>query len=315
MKQIVVIGSINLDIVSRVKQHPLPGETIKSVKTEFNPGGKGANQAVAAARAGGNVTMAGAVGNDPFGEQLLTSLEKDKINIENVVRKTGKSGLAFITVNESGENSIILEEGANGQFTKENADAMLKKINGENTILLLQNEIPWMITEWIINKAHQQKIPVFLNPAPAKKISDQVLSMLNGLFVNETEAEVLSGVSIVNEQSARRSAQALLQTGVGEIIITAGKKGSYYADQAGTFIFTPAYLVTAIDTTAAGDTFIGTYIVAKASGKSTEASLQFATVASALTVMKEGAQLSIPNQALIQSALNQYNSKIISTQE
>lgn len=296
MSQITVIGSINMDIVNRVEYLPLSGETVKAIKTEFNPGGKGANQAVAAARAGGKVRMAGAIGDDPFGKELKTALETAGIDADHVREKQGKSGLAFITVDSKGENNIILEEGANGRLAAEDIDPILTDIAGENTLVLLQNEIPWTTNATIIDQAARRQIPVYLNPAPARDIPVEILSKLTGLFVNEIEAERIAGFPITNEQSAKQAIGHLIDAGVREVILTLGEKGSYFADQSGTFLYTPALQVTAIDTTAAGDTFIGTYLVAKMSGKDNEASLQFAAAAASLTVRREGAQQSIPFQ-------------------
>lgn len=303
MNQIIVIGSINMDIVTRVERHPLPGETVKGRKTAFNPGGKGANQAVAAARAGARVRMAGAIGDDPFGEQLKASLEKEGINTEHIIHKAGKSGLAFITVDQKGENSIILEEGANGQVTKEDIIEVFAGADASEASILLQNEIPWETTLSAIDQANEHYIPVYFNPAPAMEIPEAVLSKLNGLFVNETEAERITGVRVTDEQSAKQASRFLIEAGVGEVIITLGDKGSYFADQAGTFIYTPAQQVTALDTTAAGDTFIGAYMVERGSGNDAESSLRFATAAAKLTVMKEGAQQSIPYRQEIKQQL------------
>lgn len=304
--KIVVIGSINMDIVNRVERHPLPGETIMALKTEFNSGGKGANQAVAATRAGGYVSMVGAIGDDPFGKELIMSLSKNGINTKKIIKKDCKSGLAFITVNAAGENSIILEAGANGQLSHEDIISVLDDFIGKDTVILLQNEIPWERTEYIINKAYEQQIPVYLNPAPAKRISDSVLSKLKGLFVNETEAEILTGITIIDEKTVKQAASIMLKTGLSEVVITLGEKGSYYADQTGNIIFTPAYQVPVVDTISAGDTFIGAYVVARLSGEVPRDSLQFATAASALTVTKNGAQKSIPFQEQIKSEINRH---------
>ncbi|MGN7297187.1 ribokinase [Fredinandcohnia aciditolerans] len=294
MSQIVVIGSINMDIVNRVNRHPLPGETMKGLKTEFNPGGKGANQAISASRAGGLVTMVCALGNDSFSSELLETLKTEGISSDYIVTKPSNSGLALITVDRNGENSIILEEGANGLLHKDDIKNVLPEVLKNADLILLQNEIPWETTIYVIEQADKLGVPVFFNPAPAIEVPTGVLDKLSGLFVNETETEVITGIHVTDPTSAEKAADLLLEEGVQEVIITLGKQGSYFKNSSGVRIYTPAFTVQAIDTTAAGDTFIGAYVVAKSSGSTIEDSLAFATAASALTVSKEGALKSIP---------------------
>ncbi|WP_010280975.1 ribokinase [Bacillus timonensis] len=296
MSQIVVIGSINMDIVNRVTRHPLPGETMKGLKTEFNPGGKGANQAVSASRAGGEVTMVCALGNDSFSSELLETLKNEGISSDFIVTKPSSSGLAFITVDGNGENSIILEEGANGLLHKDDIKNILPVVSKKADLILLQNEIPWETTTYVLEQADKLGVPVYFNPAPAVQVPNDVLAKLGGLFVNETETEMITGIHVSNPDSAEKAADLLLEKGVKEVIITLGSQGSYFKNNNGVRIFTPAFTVQTIDTTAAGDTFIGAYLVAKSSGSTIEDSLTFATAASALTVSKEGALKSIPTK-------------------
>ncbi|WP_449536268.1 ribokinase [Ferdinandcohnia sp. Marseille-Q9671] len=296
MSQIVVIGSINMDIVNRVNRHPLPGETIKGIKTEFNPGGKGANQAVSASRTGGNVTMVCALGNDSFRSKLLDTLKAEGISSDFIVIKPYSSGLAFITVDDNGENSIILEEGANGLLHKEDIKNFLPEISPQAGLILLQNEIPWETTTYVIEEAEKLGVPVYLNPAPAIHVPEEVLPKLRGVFVNETETEIITKIHVYNQQTAELAANSLIEKGVNEVIITLGKLGSFFKNSNGLTIFTPGYTVQTVDTTAAGDTFIGAYLVAIYGGNSYEDSLKFATAASAITVSKEGALKSIPTK-------------------
>lgn len=169
--KILVVGSINMDIVNRVVKHPLPGETIKGVSSQYSPGGKGANQSVAAALAGGQVTMLGAIGTDPYGSELLQSLKQLHVNTHEILHKEGISGMAFITVDESGENTIILSEGANGTLSIRDIEERLDVLKDVD-ILLLQNEIPLDTTLFVLKKAHQQGVTTFFNPAPALEIPE-----------------------------------------------------------------------------------------------------------------------------------------------
>jgi ribokinase len=283
-----------MDIVNRVERHPLPGETIKGLKTEFNPGGKGANQAVAAARSGGAITMICALGNDSFGTELLETLKRDEINTEYIQQKESTSGLAFITVDASGENSIILESGANGLLDTDDIKTVLPEVAKQADLILLQNEIPWETTKYAIEEANKREVPVYLNPAPALQVPSEILSLLTGIFLNETEAEIITGIHVTNQSSVKQAASILIDNGISEVIITMGKQGSYFENHLGNSLFTPGHKVDVVDTTAAGDTFIGAYLVGKSSDNSPQTSLQFATAASALTVTKDGAQKSIP---------------------
>ncbi|WP_163537486.1 ribokinase [Gracilibacillus sp. YIM 98692] len=299
MSTITVVGSMNMDIVLQVDAFPKPGETIAGKGTKMNPGGKGANQAVAAARLGGNVKMLGAIGEDSFSEQLLHSLKKDQIQINDIVQKNSTSGLAFITVAENGDNHIVLEEGANGELTVEDVRERLDFTNKNQTILL-QNEIPWNVNECIIKEASANQIPVYLNPAPAKEIPSELYPLLTGIFLNESEANMLTGVEVRDRHSVQEAIDILLQRGTEEVIITMGKDGAYYADNSGEFFHTTASDVRVVDTTAAGDTFIGAYLVMFTEGKSPKERIEFSSKAAGITVTRSGAQESIPRMGEVQ---------------
>lgn len=300
MPSIVVVGSINMDIVNVVEAFPKPGETIRGKGTEYIPGGKGANQAVAAAKAGGSVAMAGAVGTDPFGNVLIDGLRHNGVITEHVLTKEGTSGIAFITVSGEGENTIVLSAGSNGRYDPGDMPADLLQTAD---MVLLQNEIPWETTCRVMNFCRQQGIPVLLNPAPARKLSEQVLPLIDTLVLNETEAEYITGQEVHDAEQAVKAAEQLITSGVRAVIVTLGAEGSVYADSQGSVCHTPAFRVQPVDTTGAGDTFIGAYASAVCSGAPLEEALRFATAAAALSVSRAGAQTSIPTKAEIERFL------------
>lgn len=302
MNKLLVVGSINMDIVSSVGKFPLPGETIPSVATSFYPGGKGANQAVAAARAGADCAMIGAVGEDPFAETLLAALQENGIGIDHILRKPCSSGFAIITVNEEGENYIVLSEGANGQLTASDAAAGAGEWNDVYAVLL-QNEIPWETTLAVMNSASSSGARVFYNPAPARAIPQNVLPLIHTLILNETEAAAVTGLAVSDAASAQAAANWVLNKGTKNVIITMGEKGCFYQNEQGTSHTIPAFAVKPVDTTAAGDTFFGAYAAASADGRSAEQALTFAAAAAALAVTKQGAQASIPDKAEIEAFL------------
>ncbi|MFF3922971.1 ribokinase [Paenibacillus lactis] len=298
MGKLYVIGSINMDVVSSVSQFPLPGETIHSSGTSFFPGGKGANQAVAAAMAGAECAMIGAVGRDPFGDTLVSSLEDRGVEVKSVLAKEGTSGMAIITVNEEGENHIVLSAGANGQLTE--ADVQAEVRFEDVYAVLLQNEIPWETNVAVIQSASAAGVRVWLNPAPARALPPPLFPLLDTLILNETEAAAVSGVKVEDPMTAELAAGKLLGLGTENVIVTLGEQGCFYANRRGERITVPAYRVKPVDTTAAGDTFIGAYAAASSGGMATEAALRFAAAAAALTVTRPGAQASIPSKQEIE---------------
>lgn len=302
MKKLLVVGSINMDIVSNVKSFPLPGATIPSTATSFFPGGKGANQAVAAARAGGNCAMVGAVGEDPFAETLINALQNNGIATDQVLRKKSTSGFAIITVNEEGENYIILSEGSNGQLTADDAAAGAGNWTDVYAVLL-QNEIPWETNLSVMGSANSNGVKVFYNPAPARPIPEPVFPLIHTLIINETEAAVISGLAVSDVSSAKEAAAWILGKGTNSVIITLGEKGCFYENDQGESAAIPAFRVKPVDTTAAGDTFFGAYTAASADGLPAQQALTFAAAAAALAVTKAGAQSSIPDKAEIEAFL------------
>ncbi|MFD0589117.1 ribokinase [Paenibacillus sp. GCM10027627] len=303
MNKLVVVGSLNMDMVSGVKRFPLPGETVASSGTVFVPGGKGANQAVAAARAGAECAMVGAVGLDPFGETLATSLADCGVDVSSVIRKEGSSGIAFISVNEDGENTIVLSAGANGELTAADAATALQ---GEGVYaVLLQNEIPWDTTLSVLHQAKAAGVRSFLNPAPARELPDHIFPLLDTLIVNETEASVVAGMEVNSADSASKAADWMLGKGADNVIVTLGEQGCFYASSQGDRMFVPAFPIKPTDTTAAGDTFIGAYAGVLAEGTGAKDALVFASAAAAIAVTRAGAQSSIPSRAEIDAFLTE----------
>ena len=258
----------------------------------MNAGGKGANQAVAAARLGGHVTLVAKVGNDIFGKQSVEGFKRENIDTGYVfVDDETPSGIALIMVNEDGENSIVVAPGANGQLLP--ADIEQVKDISAAEIILMQLEIPIETIEAVVRKAKQNKQKVIINPAPAQKLRDE---LLNGLFLitpNETEAKLLTGIKVEDEITASRAAEIFLSKGVQNVIITLGKQGAYFQSRDLRFK-TDAPGVKAVDTTAAGDTFNGALVVAITEKMEWEQAVQFAVNAASISVTRIGAQASVP---------------------
>ena len=300
MRRIVVVGSINMDLVNHVTSFPKPGETIHGSGTDYYAGGKGANQAVAAARLGGDVSFIGAVGSDPFGSTLREGLSSYGIDTSAVMTKEGTSGLAFITVNDSGENYIILSGGSNSKLRP--ADVNPEQLQNA-FVVLLQNEIPWETNVHTIKLCRSLNIPVILNPAPAMRLPEEIFPLIHTLVLNETEAEVISGTKIVDTNGASSAGALLLSKGVSRVIVTLGSKGCVYISNDDER-YIPPFQVNPVDTTGAGDTFIGAYAAALQSGKSIPEALRFASAAAAISVTRKGAQTSIPTREEVEIMLN-----------
>lgn len=291
-KKIYVVGSANTDMVVKTDKHPLPGETKMGGVFFMNPGGKGANQAVAAARLGGEVCFVGKIGDDIFGRQTLLGLDKEYIDTKYVFTDDQTpSGTALIVVNAEGENCIVVAPGANANLSPSDLDAV--DTISEAAIILMQLEIPLETIKAVAYKAKQNKQRVIINPAPAQALDDD---LLNGLFLitpNETEASVLTGIKVEDQETASKAAEALLEKGVQNVIITLGKKGAYFQNNV-LKIKIDAPLVNALDTTAAGDTFSGAIAVAITEGQDWDHALSFAIQAASISVTRMGAQSSIP---------------------
>jgi len=271
---------------------PKPGETILGGTFLMNAGGKGANQAVAAARLGGNVTLVAKVGNDIFGKQSIDGFKTEKINTDFVfIDKGTPSGTALIMVNEEGENCIVVAPGANAQLLP--ADIEQVKDISDAAIVLMQLEIPMETIEAVAKNAKANHQKVIINPAPAQKLSDE---LLNGIFLitpNETEATLLTGIKVEGETTASQAADIFLSKGVQNVIITLGKQGAFFQNKAVKFKI-DAPVVKAMDTTAAGDTFSGALTVAVTEKMSWQQAVQFAVAAASISVTRMGAQASVP---------------------
>ena len=290
--KIFVIGSANTDMVVKAKKLPLPGETLLGGTFFMNAGGKGANQAVAAARLGGNVTIVTKVGNDIFGKQTIEGLKKENINTGYVfVDDNAPSGTALIMVNEEGENCIVVAPGANAQLLP----ADIKKVKNIATakIILMQLEIPIETIIAVAGNAKANGQQVIINPAPAQKLNDELLKGLFLITPNETEAFFLTGETVTDDGTAAKAACVLLSKGVQNVIITLGRQGAYFQNN-NMKLKIDAPLVKAVDTTAAGDTFNGAITVALTENMGWEQALKFAVQAASISVTRLGAQASVP---------------------
>ncbi|KAL6860111.1 putative ribokinase [Amphichorda felina] len=308
--RITVLGSLNMDLVSYVPHHPLPGETLTASHFNTSPGGKGANQAVACAKLSrtsqlteplADIAMVGAVGQDPYGPALKDSLASYGVDVSGVSAPEGlKTGVAIIIVDEpSGQNRIVLSPEANHSLRPEHFTQLPPP---RPDLLIMQLEIPFDTVMQALAAAKAAAVPVLLNPAPAVELPADAYDGLAHLIVNETEAAILSGKpesELDDLDGLRRTGDLFLQRGVQNVIITLGGRGVYYASKAGKSTLLPAQKTTVVDTTAAGDTFVGSYALAAVRAPSEaefdiEAAVTAANIAAAKTVARKGAQPSIP---------------------
>ncbi len=293
MNKITVIGSSNTDMVIKSSSLPAPGETIIGGKFLMNPGGKGANQAVAAARLEGNVTFIAKTGNDIFGKQAIQLFEKEGINTKYIATdRDNPSGVALIMVDNKGENCISVALGSNGALNSHDIDKAIEQIKSSE-LVLMQLEIPISTVEYVAGIANDAGVKVVLNPAPAQELSSELLKSLYLLTPNESEAEILSGIKVKDEASAGKAANIIKSKGVKHVIITMGASGSFVSSDTNELMM-PAPTVHAVDSTAAGDTFSGALVVALAEKKSIFEAVKFANRAASISVTKMGAQTSIP---------------------
>ncbi|MGX7025374.1 ribokinase [Vagococcus hydrophili] len=295
MNTITVIGSINLDTTLRVGQMPKPGETMHAKEHFTAGGGKGANQAVAAKRSGADTYFIGAVGNDAAGTVMSDLLEQEEIDTTGVSRLDNQStGQAFITVDDAGENSIMIFSGANNSFTPEDVKESTEII-GKSDFLISQFESAINSTTEAFNIARSKQVKTILNPAPAlSEMPKELLSVTDMIIPNETETEILTGIKVTDEKSLKEAADYLHGLGIEAVIITIGSKGAFY-DVNGKSGVIPAFKVKAVDTTAAGDTFIGALsTILKPDFSNIAEAITYGNQASSLTVQRYGAQPSIP---------------------
>ena len=293
MKKIVVLGSTNTDMVISGRKIPAPGETVSGGRFLMNPGGKGANQAVAVARLSakkGACVFIAKVGDDLFGRETAVRMKKDGIAAHLVVDRKEPSGTALILVDSNGQNVISVALGANGTLSPKDVVPFRKDIEGA-AALVMQLETPLDTVEWAAKVAHDAGVSVILNPAPARKLPKTLYPLVDWITPNETEAELLTGVKVVDAASAAKATAVLKKRGVGRVVITMGSKGAYCGDCNKVY---PCRKVKAVDCVAAGDTFNGAFAVALSEGKTCAEAIAFAQKASAISVTRPGAQSSVP---------------------
>ena len=293
MKKVVVLGSTNTDMVIAGKKIPVPGETISGGRFLMNPGGKGANQAVAVARLSakrGACEFIAKVGDDLFGRESAVRMKKDSIDAKLIVDKKEPSGTALILVAPNGQNVISVALGANGTLSPKDIAPYRQDIEGA-AALLMQLETPLETVLAAAKWASAKGVPVVLNPAPAAKLPKELYKCLDWITPNETEAELLTGVKVTDAKSAKKAVDVFLKRGVKHVVITMGSKGVYCGDCRKLY---PTKKVKAVDCVAAGDTFNGAFVVALAEGKTCEDAIDFAQKAAAISVTRPGAQSSVP---------------------
>lgn len=306
--KVVIVGSLNMDLVTRAPRLPRAGETLAGQSFVTVPGGKGANQAVAAARLGASVAMVGCVGDDAYGEQLRTALLAEGIDCQAVTPVSGEStGVALIVVDDSSQNAIVIVAGGNGHVTASVVDSFDALLSGAE-VIICQLEVPLDTVGHVLKRGHELGKTVILNPAPASgPLPAEWFAWIDYLIPNESEATALTGLPVNSTASADAAASALLKAGVSKVIVTLGEQGALFASASRSEHF-PAPKVQPVDTTAAGDTFVGGFAAALADGKSESDAIRFGQVAAALSVTRSGAQPSIPTFAEVQTSAAQGHS-------
>jgi ribokinase len=293
--RIVVVGSVNTDMVVKGKRLPGPGETVSGGSFLMAGGGKGANQAVAAARLGAEVTLIAKVGRDMLGDQAIENFGREDIRTDCILRSPDDhTGVALILVDDAGENLISVASGANHALTPEEIDRQAERIRKAD-MLVLQLETPLDTVFRAAKIAAEAGVPVILNPAPATPLPEKLLACVTYLTPNETETELLTGIAVRDEDSAREAAERLLAAGTRHVIITLGAKGAQMTDSTGTLLI-PSTSVDAVDTTAAGDAFNGGLAWALARGMALEKAVRQACLVGALSATRLGAQPSLPTK-------------------
>ncbi|MGL5038421.1 MAG: ribokinase [Aeromonas sp.] len=302
MNRLVVLGSVNADHVLRVPHFPRPGETLTGHSYQVVPGGKGANQAVAAARLGASVSFIARIGADAIGQQMKTGFANDGIDVSAVeLDDTLPTGIAIIYVSDEGENSIGISAEANGALSPALVKRHEAMIAGAHT-LLLQLEVPLDSVYEAARLARAHGTRVVLNPAPARPLSSELLALVDLITPNQSEAELLTGVNVTDEASAREAAARFHQMGIADVMITLGSQGVYCSNAQQQQLIT-GFQVSSVDTTAAGDTFNGALLAAQLAGADFHPAVRFAHGAAALSVTQFGAQSSIPSKAQVDAFL------------
>ena len=305
MSDIVVVGSLNMDMVVNVPHIPAVGETLLATDIHHYAGGKGANQAVAAARLGAKVSMIGRVGKDKNGELLLKNLRDNNIDVSGMEIDEDMSGTAFINVDPLGDNNIVVYPGANNKITIDQIERH-RSIIENSKICILQLEIPYNVVKYVVDLCYEKGVKVIFNPAPALEgIEDELIKKTYILVPNETELAMMSGKIEFIMDNIEDLSRKVYSRGCENLIVTLGNKGSLYVKD-GCLKYFEGKKVKAVDTTAAGDSFVGGLAVGLVEGKSIEESIKFATFVSALAVTKSGAQDSLPNRLEVEEFINIY---------
>ena len=303
MGRVVVAGSLNMDLIVQTARIPAVGETLLGKGFRTAPGGKGANQAVAAARLGAQTAMIGRLGRDDFAGALRDSLAQSAVDARGVqTDPEAPTGVALITVDERGQNTIVVVPGANHALTPQHIEAAAGLLDGA-AVLLLQLEIPLPAVQRAAELAHARGLCVVLNPAPAQPLPEALLELVDYLAPNESEAALLSGLPVNDLDEARAAAARLRQMGAGAVLMTLGAQGALLADADGVR-HTPAFPVKAVDTTAAGDAFLGGFAAALAEGRSPQEAMRRGCAAGALAATRMGAQPSLPQRAEVLQLLD-----------
>ncbi len=307
-KPIVVVGSINLDLVANAERVPLPGETLTGRTFSTFHGGKGANQALGVARLGFPVSMVGKVGDDSFGSALKGALRKAGVNVKAVGMAKGSSGVALINIGDDGQNNIVVVPGANGKLLPKDitrASALLRRAE----MFLAQLEIPLITMETLAVFAHKNKIPLMLDPAPARELPQGLLQCATWITPNESETRILCGLGAnepVTPATAARCADLLLERGPKNVLIKMGSQGVFLATGAGTREMIPAFAVKAVDSTAAGDAFNAGFAVSLLSGAAPAQAARYASAVAAISVTRVGAQPSMPTAREVERFLKSH---------
>lgn len=306
MKKVVVAGSINMDLVTVCERAPKGGETLFGKEFFQVPGGKGANQAVAIGKLGTQVTMLGKIGNDSFGKDLVASMKNSGVNTEYIENSASSTGIAKIIVEANGQNRILVVSGANMDVDRAYIDRHIEVINNSD-ILVTQLEIPIDTVEYVLKKAKEAGKITILNPAPAAQLNDEIIKNSDIIIPNESELGIITGMPANTLNEIEAAAQKLLNMGVKELIVTLGSQGSLHLNKKGSTLHS-AYKVNAVDTTAAGDSFIGG-LVKNIQDDNLDEAIEFATKVSAITVTRKGAQISIPTIEEVENFKGEKNEK------
>ncbi|MFT4114915.1 ribokinase [Silvibacterium sp.] len=299
-KPVVVVGSINIDLVANTSRIPVEGETVEGSDFQIHPGGKGANQAVAVARLGYPVALVGRTGDDAFGRELRDHLTGAGVDISAVATSAGTSGVAVIVVAETGENSIVITPGANAHVSPNDIDANTALIRSAG-VVLTQLEIPIETVLHLAQLCARENVPLVLDPAPARDLPQELFSLVEWFTPNETEAAFFLNGAGAGEPSA--AARVLMEKGARGVLLKLGSRGVYLATQNGVAEEVPSFKVNAVDTTAAGDAFNGAFAAALMMNRSAENSARFAAAAAAISVTRAGAQPSMPSIAEVEQLL------------